>query len=117
VIELVRTSNVPFFRRSYILGGYAWSKNQRKEVVVHALYYCFWHESTGVDAWMEGKVEDLWHDETIKMGNPTITKSGWELVEVMSDEAKGLGFYRLVFLVNDRPVRKVDIRLGRKFTR
>lgn len=102
--------NPPFFRFSYIIGGYGFVKGHKRDIKVHGVCFFFWYVDRNKAQTIENIIEDYWHDTTIQMGNPTITERGEEMVQVKSDEAKGLGFYRLSILVEDIEVEKIDLR-------
>lgn len=95
-----------FFRYNYILDGAGSIREKPYKVSVHAVYYCFSKDPifevvAASEAW------DLYVEITPEWFRVDIG-SGYE--EVLPGEAKGIGFYYLHVLINDKVAKKIHLR-------
>lgn len=94
------------FRYSYILDGIGSKRGKSARITVHSLFFC-WGKNE--------KLEELARREAwniFNAVNPEWFKvsEGEEFETVSSHEARGIGFYYLHILLNDKLVRKVHLR-------
>lgn len=101
-----------YFRYNFIIGGRGSLRGRSYRVTVHSLFFSFSKKDLELVKIAQGEAFEIYRKVVPDWFIRGIGE-GWEKVE--PHEAKGIGFYYLHVLLNDKLVKKVHLR--RRFRR